>query len=91
MWAGGCKVRNGSSGGDGGRGEGVGKSDTANVSENLAPCNHIWMQLQKFRRDLMSNLGSCVGRLLLQSAYKCKIAKMSPDTSPYVLVKPTSV
>lgn len=68
MWAGGCKVRNGSSGGDGGRGEGVGKSDTANVSENLAPCNHIWMQLQKFRRDLMSHLGSCVGCLLLQSA-----------------------
>ena len=46
MWAGGCKVRNCSNGGVGGRGEGVGKSDTANVSENLAPCNRIWMQLQ---------------------------------------------
>ena len=46
MWAGGCKVKNCSNGGVGGRGEGVGKSDTANVNENLAPCNRIWMQLQ---------------------------------------------
>ena len=50
-------VRNGNSVGVGGRREGVGKSDTVNVSEILAHCHPIWMQLQKSRHDLMSRLG----------------------------------
>ena len=73
MWSGGYGVRNGSCGGAGGRREGVGKSDTVNVSEILAHCHHIWMQLQKFRHDLMSYSGSCVG------VYYCKVSLKVQD------------